>query len=302
LVAVGKISIGNTHGKEQQKHGNWSNATIRAKAITIRKILVAVLTTVMVVSAVGCMKPTAIEQSNLGQQSSSSSIVWKEVESTEITHLSASIVEFDMHQQMATTDFVFRGRILSHQNYEVSWTEEDGSSWGPYEKSVLEVQVVDIYLGKLPVEKDVLRVYYSFSTDTILEGAFALKDGREYVFFGRFFGESHLQENLRGTPYYKDELEKVADIYFGDTFHDALPIENNMIVANVEFDFQRQAVSLANPGSASRLAPESFEFIRGLEELPIIRYSLFSEEYFVSALRQYAEKEDVVFDVAEVAS
>jgi len=61
------------------------------------------------------------------------------------------------------------------------------------------------------------------------------------------------------------------------------------VVANVEYDFEGRAVSFAEQGSAYMLAPESFQLFNA-EGVPIITFSLFSEDYFVSALRHFAEK------------
>jgi hypothetical protein len=82
-------------------------------------------------------------------------------------------------------------------------------------------------------------------------------------------------------------------MYIGNSLHSSLPIEAGMIVANSEYDFAGRAISLAEPGSASRLAPLSTEyFAKG--DFPLPTFSLYNEDYFVAALQHYAQLEGVV--------
>jgi len=223
----------------------------------------------------------------------SSSIVWKKVPPPPggMRALgSASVLPFDMHRQLSYADVIFKGKILSHQDYEVSWIK-DGIEYGPFGHGIMRVQVLEAYIGR--TGETLLNIYFPFPIDTPFEDSFPLVDGREYIFFAHCFGEEFLQENLIGTPYYKTEIEKRADLSVGDNFYCVLPIENSMVVANTEYDFQRRAVSLPRRGSAESLAPESFSLFNG-GEYGIITYRLFDEEYFVSALRHFAEIEGMI--------
>ena len=265
-----------------------------------KRVLILLLAIMIAAATFGCSKAADGNGNNDKAKTpavveSNPSIVWREADPPPdgvYASLTGSIAPFDMHQQMTISDLIFKGRIVSHQNYEVSWVDKEGMKQGPEDKSILQVQILEVYVGKPQNEKDIVRVYFPFSTDTHIDNSFPLKDGGEYIFFAMFFGERNLQEELIGTPYYKDEIEKYADMSVGDNNYMALPIENGMVVANVEYDYERKAVSLKEPGSAHRLAPESFELFQGAAEgAPIIRYALFSEEYFVSALKHFAEKE-----------
>ena len=268
----------------------------------MRKIVFLIISITATLFIFGCSNPPSTETPGItplipatetpGITSSdvTSSIVWKEVDNPKPSISAGSIAPFDIDEHMATNDYIFKGRILSHQNYEVSWTNNEGVEIGPFEKSILVVQVLEPYVGGLPAAGGTLRIYYPFSTDNLISNTFALKDGGEYFFSAMLFGERNLHEDLKGTPYYKDEIEKHADMSIGNNVYSALPIENGMVVANVEYDFEGKAVSLADPGSAYMLAPESFQLFNA-EGVPIITFSLFSEDYFVSALRHFNVKE-----------
>jgi hypothetical protein len=212
---------------------------------------------------------------------------WKEVDSSDkkLMAVNASLPSFDMDLQM-NADFIFKGKVLSHKNYEISYTDKDGIQWGPNPASLLQVQILEKYIGESPVKKGTITIYFPFSTDIPLDGSFIIDDGQEYVFFARLFGEKHLAVDLIDTPYYKDEMEKRADMYISDNNYSLLPIENGKVVANVEYDFEKRAISLDTHSDKKELAPKAFELF---EEGPSSVYSLLSEKNFARALQHFSK-------------
>ena len=225
-------------------------------------------------------------------EGNSTQIVWKEVDTPNKSIASTYILPFDMHVQMTMPDLIFKGRILSHTNYEVSWTK-DGLEYGPDENTILQVQILEVYRGRPPAEKDVLDIMYPWSIEYLSQNSFRLTDGSEYVFFLQFFDERDLVEELVGTPYYKTEVEKYADMILGNAFRFLFPIENGKVVACIEYDFEGKATLLTEYGKAQDLAPKSFELFYNGERVPIFDYALFDEDYFKAAIKHFSEAEGV---------
>ena len=258
----------------------------------MKKLTVAVVLVVFSLLVFGCMPSQAVNQpgglntEQAVESDSDSSVVWKEVELTSGLQLSSLRPPFNLESHLEESDFIFKGKIVSHVSYELSWTDRDGNDFEGKAATVMTVQVLEAYLGSPSVESNQLKLYFSRHFTDYASGTFVLEDGREYVFFVSAFGERFLEESLIGTPYYKDEIEKYADMYIAGNARHTLPIENGRVAANIEYDFEGKAVSLDEPGKARELAPLSFErFQRG--DPPIVEYSSYSEDYFVAALKHF---------------
>jgi hypothetical protein len=266
-------------------------------ASPMKKLLTIMLAVAMALVATGCAKPPEIGGLSSPSAAESpadpaTSIVWEEAKplggETGFGRAGALYLPFDRSEILQRTDFVFKGKILSHQDYDVSWTDATGKEHGPFAKSILQVQVLETYLGRPSNNKDVLRIYYPEPIDSPFnaDDPFRLLDGSEYVFFARSFGEEYLQEDLIGTPYHKTEIEKRADMVVGNAPYFTLVTGNGMVVANTDYDFANQSISLTEPGSAAGLVPPTFSYLAGQNcSYP---YSMFQEDYFVAALRHFA--------------
>ena len=227
-------------------------------------------------------------------QGDPSTIVWREAgpyEDGTVMSYSSSMIPFDMRYLLRRTDFVFRGRILAHQDYDVSYTNRDGVNMGPSPACILTVRVVEAFLGRPTIDTDTLRIFFSGQTTMDSSSAFALVDGKEYIFFASVFGEIFDSEELIGTPWTRSEMEKRADMWMGQLpEYNAYPYENGMVVASVQYNLAGRGISLSRPGDARGLVPEAFRSYEGNEYVDQL-YMLYSVDDLIDAIRQVAAEE-----------
>ena len=108
---------------------------------------------------------------------------WKEVTPNELTTSNASYKKFDKEQIIKDAFLVFRGTINSIKEYEVERIGENGEKLNPVKKTIVEVQVGDVYYGN--TEKETIRIYNQSSFSNHYNGSFILRENCEYIFVTR---------------------------------------------------------------------------------------------------------------------
>lgn len=105
---------------------------------------------------------------------------WKEITPDEITTSNISYKLFDKDQIKNDAFIVFKGTIKSIKEYEVERITENGEELNPVKKTIVEVQVGDVYYGN--TEKRTIRIYNQGSFSNHYNGSFILRENSEYIF------------------------------------------------------------------------------------------------------------------------
>lgn len=147
----------------------------------------------------------------------------------------ATFFAFDLRETITNADYVFSGTVVSRKEYEVSWTDKEGKPWGPYKRSIVEVEVDHAYYGQSPVKGDVVKVFYPYSLSTVYENSVLIKDQGKYVFVTRTLDEEFVKLRDKESPLDGSEEEKYADVYINSPIFSSLPIEKGNVIAYDEY-------------------------------------------------------------------
>lgn len=134
--------------------------------------------------------------------------------------------------------YVFKGKIVGMKEYDFSWIDEQNGNWGPFRRSVLEVEVTKEYGGKSPVEGKTIKVLYPHSLAVLERDSVSIDKDSEYVFTNCWVMDekyySYEKANY-GRKYCSVLKELNADVIMGGAWCSLFPVENNMIYAYHEF-------------------------------------------------------------------
>lgn len=161
----------------------------------------------------------------------------------------------------------FRGIITDMKEYQVSWIDENGESWGPFSRSILEVEVI----GKSPTDKNTVRVLYSRSVSSLEKDSVAIEKGGECVFVNCWLIDEKYNNYNREhneIQYKYDISSQYADVIMGGAWCSLFPVENDIVYAyHGYFDGNEEAMKIAaaDAPAATKLtaadAVESGDFI-----------------------------------------
>lgn len=166
--------------------------------------------------------------------------IWKEVPIKEETNWVSESSVIDLKKAITNADYVFSGRVINRKEYEVSWTDKEGKSWGPYSSSIIEVEVNHNYYGESPVKDNIIKLYYPNSLSTVFEDSALIKDQGEYVFVTRALDDKYVERRKKETPEDGSEPEKYADAYIPNPYYSLLPIDNGTVfMYNQYFDWNK---------------------------------------------------------------
>lgn len=149
----------------------------------------------------------------------------------------------------------FRGKITDMREFELSWTDEKGEEWGPFSRSILEVEVI----GKSPVQTETVRVLYPRSLSSLEKDSVAIEKGGEYVFVNCWLIDARYNDYNKEhneIQYKYDTSTQYADVIMGGAWCSLFPVENNVVYAyHGYFDGNAEAQKIAatNASTISKL-------------------------------------------------
>lgn len=194
------------------------------------------LITIGIISSVticGMSGAIAYGVSNVSTDNVSSSTVWQEVPINEGAYdVFATYSDFSLDKTFIDADYIFSGTIVDRTEYKVSWSDDNGEVFGPYPSSVIEVKIENDYYGKIPVEDDIIKVYYPNSLSANIDCSFQLKEGYEYIFITQAFDEEFIAKK---APEDKFEQEKHADVFIPNARSNVISISEEGVVAYKQY-------------------------------------------------------------------
>lgn len=156
--------------------------------------------------------------------------VWKEVQiSDSLYEMTGLHSDFDPQKLKAETDYIFSGTVIDRKEFEVRWVDENGENWGPYLKSVIEVEVTKEYYGKSPVNGNTIKIYYPHSLSATIRNSFPIAKNNEYIFITRALDEDYVKEKIEKSPDDKFEQEKHADVYISNLRDNIMLIDKDNV-------------------------------------------------------------------------
>ena len=147
-------------------------------------------------------------------------------------HSMGLLKPFDLDRITNEADLVFSGTITDRKEYEVSWTDDNGENWGPFENSVIEVSINEVYYGQ--TDRETLKIYFPYRFRQSGNGIFGLNDGQEYIFIANAFDDDYFAQIAENTLD-RTEPYKHADMYINGTRDNTMPIINGIVLPYTDF-------------------------------------------------------------------
>lgn len=139
----------------------------------------------------------------------------------------------------------FRGKITDMREFELSWTDEKGEEWGPFSRSILEVEVI----GRSPVQTETVRVLYARSLSSLEKDSVKIEKGGEYVFVNCWLIDARYNDYNKEhneIQYKYDTSTQYADVIMGGAWCSLFPVENDVVYAyHGYFDGNAEAQKIA---------------------------------------------------------
>ena len=166
---------------------------------------------------------------------------WQEVPVTkEHRWMDYSDLTLDLRGTVTSTDYAFSGTVLSRKEYDMSRTDKDGKTEPFGSCSIIEVKVNHVYHGKLPINGDIIRLYYNHPL-YLLEKSVVIQDQKEYVFMAQST-DDYAERNPAIATFTDASISLVY-------YHDIFPIENeNVLVYKPIFDWDKKVMKKVKPG------------------------------------------------------
>ena len=204
-----------------------------------KKIVVLLFVVLMFI---GCSGKNLTEPPTYKKPSNSSTAVWKEVPiisdgmssgiaTRSIFDLRAIITGNGPNNYHFNT-YVFSGTVIGLKEFSVSWTDDNGEEWGPFQRSVIEVAVNREYYGKSPVEGNVIKILYPYSLSSFLNDSVYIKENGEYVFTNCWvLDEVYTNYDVRYNPSAVNaDISSYADVIIGGAWNSLFPIKEDKVV------------------------------------------------------------------------
>lgn len=162
--------------------------------------------------------------------------IWTEIEPMEKSYVSCvEDKDMDIRENLEETDYVFRGKIKDCKDYEIEWTDEKGEKWGPFNKSVLSVEIIEDYYGESPVSGNSINVYYPYSSTMEFSNSFVIGEDKEYVFVTKALDDEFIKNRNENNKDDKFEQEKYADVYISNAEYDLMVVEGDKVAVQNDY-------------------------------------------------------------------
>ena len=147
---------------------------------------------------------------------------------------------------------IFLGRIHTIKTYEVSWKDDNGEQWGPHIKSLLEVEIIKDYTGKVLPDKRIVLIAYPYAISSLEDNTVLLHEDRNYIFTNcwridnRYY--EYAYENDPSGSWANDPFLQEADMISGASWCSIAPEnEGKVFLYHGYYDGMPQAKDLLLP-------------------------------------------------------
>ena len=147
---------------------------------------------------------------------------------------------------------IFLGQIHTIKTYEVSWKDDNGEQWGPYIKSLLEVEIVKDYTGECPSHKKNIVIAYPYAISALETNTVLLYENKDYLFTNCWrIDDSYIKYANERDPsgsWANDPFLKEADMISGVSWCSIAPVsEGKVFLYHGYFEGMPQAKDLILP-------------------------------------------------------
>lgn len=188
---------------------------------------------------------------------------------------------------------VFVGIIKTIRTYDISWKNDLSEEEGPFEESLLTVEITRTYGTHLPKDKTI-TILYPYPLATEEADAATLMEGQEYVFTNCWnIDEAYAAYCNKLDPsgsWGKDPMLSKADVVSGAVWCSIYPIENETVLIYRDyFADMPDVIAQAQPAREiqSTAMPRLSEAHK--DAIIALRYDVF-ENAFIQLLEKYSRK------------
>ena len=187
-------------------------------------------------------KPTATTAPSVVQKPQRPKAVVKEIPIGPPMGVYGTREPLDLREKILLSTYVFSGTIISMTPFELSWTESNGNTWGPLEKTWIDVKINKEYNGKSPVDGDVVRIHYQSPLAWVFDNSVCLTENGEYVFVTQVINEQYLEYKSRLSHVEQPALNEYADVFLGAAWSSVFPINDGSVIVNKDYFAHDEAV------------------------------------------------------------
>lgn len=133
---------------------------------------------------------------------------------------------------------IFQGKITNLEEYEISWIDENNEQWGPYSRSIITVELSDIYHGKNPAKSNTIKVLYPNSLSLNFDKSVKIELNKEYVFSNCWILDNQYRNYIKNNNlnYYNNDISiNHADVIMGGAWNSLFPVENDSVTLYHEY-------------------------------------------------------------------
>ncbi len=120
---------------------------------------------------------------------------------------------------------IFRGKIINLEEFAVSWTNDNDESFGPYNRTIITVEISKIIKGSSPVNDNIIKVLYAMPLsnigDSVAESYFESDFSALFqsVWQGLIVGEKQESSSTAHIIVYYDAVNQPASTAARVTFY-----------------------------------------------------------------------------------
>ena len=125
---------------------------------------------------------------------------------------------------------IVKGKIVNLEEYEISWTDENNETWGPFSRSIITVETDTVYHGNFKSEKNTIKILYPHSLSEVCDESVKIEKGKEYVFANCWMLDEKYEEQNKDALFYGyDKSIVLADAIIGGAWNSMMPVEGNTV-------------------------------------------------------------------------
>ena len=131
---------------------------------------------------------------------------------------------------------IVKGKIVDLEEYEISWTDENNETWGPFSRSIITVETDKIYHGNFKSKNKQIKILYPHSLSQVSDESVKIEKGKEYVFSNCWLLDEKYEEQNKDAIFYGyDKSIVLADAIMGGAWNSMMPVEGNTVTLYHEY-------------------------------------------------------------------
>lgn len=127
----------------------------------------------------------------------------------------------------------FKGKVLEINAYKSSWKDDSGDKWGPFNTSILSVEITETYNDSIYKAGDIINVSYSYVVNAE-RGTIKISENSEYIFIGSWIKDEKYYEYATSIDntlsWANNPILDHTDLFAAGVRYSLCPVYNETIV------------------------------------------------------------------------